>query len=56
VQIPILLISGYAEELEQGKARASLDAAFLAKPFSGERLIAEVERLLRAERVSGKLA
>jgi signal transduction histidine kinase/CheY-like chemotaxis protein len=50
IQLPVLLISGYADELEQGKARAALDVAFLPKPFSGDRLATEVEALLRHER------
>lgn len=45
-RIPILLISGYADELERGSGREGLDASFLPKPFTGERLVAEVERLL----------
>src|SRR5262249_34898563 len=34
--LPVLLISGYADELVAGRDRANLRAAFLPKPFSGE--------------------
>jgi two-component system, cell cycle sensor histidine kinase and response regulator CckA len=44
--LPVLLVSGYADELRTGASDGS-DVAFLAKPFSRERLTAEVERLLR---------
>jgi DNA-binding response OmpR family regulator len=48
-RIPVLLISGYADELERGTGRERLDASFLPKPFSGEGLVAEVERLFLRE-------
>ena len=41
-QVPILLISGYSEEL-QGKPERG---RFLPKPFSGQRLLAEVRQAL----------
>lgn len=45
-RVPILLVSGYADELDHGTTRARLDADFLAKPFTGERLIREVDAIL----------
>jgi signal transduction histidine kinase/CheY-like chemotaxis protein len=41
--IPILLISGYSEELHHGNERHT---RFLAKPFSGQRLLLEVRQSL----------
>ncbi len=48
-RIPVLLVSGYADELEPDTARAHLDAEFLAKPFTGERLIHEVGAMLERQ-------
>jgi two-component system, cell cycle sensor histidine kinase and response regulator CckA len=46
--LPVLLVSGYADELQSGGSLGARgDVAFLAKPFSRDRLTAEVERLLR---------
>ena len=41
--LPILLISGYSEELHDGTQRIG---RFLAKPFSGQRLLTEVRQAL----------
>jgi signal transduction histidine kinase/CheY-like chemotaxis protein len=53
-RLPILLMSGYADELERGEAQRSLGVAFLAKPFSGDALLREVKRAL--EQVQGERA
>lgn len=52
-RMPVLLISGYADELGQGQGREGLDASFLPKPFSGEALLAEVERMLDEDAGAG---
>ena len=53
--LPVLLISGYAEELANGPAGAITDARFLAKPFSGARLAGEVRRAIDAARERAQL-
>jgi len=45
--LPVLLVSGYAEDAVDGLTQAD-DLAFLQKPFSGEELAAKVQTLLGA--------
>jgi signal transduction histidine kinase/CheY-like chemotaxis protein len=44
--LPILLVSGYADELEGESAQRVAGVHFLAKPFSGRRLHEEIKRIL----------
>ena len=45
-KLPVLLLSGYSEELLDKASSTELPYAFLAKPFSPEDLLAVVEELL----------
>jgi DNA-binding NtrC family response regulator len=47
---PVLLMSGYAEELQAGASGSLQDAPLVAKPFSRERLLSEVEQVLARSR------
>jgi FixJ family two-component response regulator len=47
--LPILFVSGYADELLSNDDLRNLGAAFLEKPFTPAACRFEVDRLLRAD-------
>ena len=48
-ELPILFVSGYADELLSNDDLRNLGAAFLEKPFTPAACSFEVDRLLRAD-------
>ena len=51
--IPVLLMSGYAQDALDRDAEAMPDVPFMEKPFTFQRLAAAVESAMPGERVTG---